>query len=64
MQKIECMIIIIRYTEIAIIFEELKYVLSKKILKNNDFAGLNLTVAANEDKKAHSIILHLYKSNT
>lgn len=48
---------------IATIFVESKYILSKKILENSDFAGLNLVVASNGEKVVYIIILYLYKSN-
>ena len=43
---------------------ELKHVLSKKILEDSDFAGLNSVVARDGEETTHAIISHLYKSNT
>lgn len=42
---------------------ESKYLLSKKILEDSDFVGLNLVVAFKEEKTAYIIIPHFYKSN-
>ena len=39
-------------------------ILSKKNLKNSDFAGLNSTVATNRKKNIYATILYLYKLNT
>lgn len=36
----------------------------KKISENNNFAGLNLVVAANRVEEVYAIILYLYKLNT
>lgn len=60
-QKIRCIAHNIYYIRIAIIFVKLKYILLKKILKNNDFVGLNLVVVINGKKEMHAIILHFYK---
>lgn len=47
----------------TIVFMKLKYVLLKEILKDNDFAGLNLAVIFNGKEVIYKIILYLYKSN-
>ena len=43
---------------------ELKHVLSKKILEDSDFAGLNSVVALDGEKATHAISSHLYELNT
>lgn len=63
MQKIREIASNICYIEITMIFMKSKYFLLKKIFKNNDFASLNLVIAANRKKEVYIIISHLYKSN-
>lgn len=63
-QKIGCIAYSLCYIKIVIVFIKLKHVLLKEILENSDFAGLISALAANREKEAHAIILHLYKSNT
>lgn len=57
-QKIGRILYTIRYLEITIIFVKSKHVLSKKILENSDFVGLNLIVTFN--KKNRMQLFHIF----
>ena len=49
---------------IVIVFVESKHVLQKEIPEDSDFTSLKLVVVSDKEKAAHTIILHVYKSNT
>ena len=46
------------------VFVELKHILPKEILEDNNLAVLNLILALDGKKAAHAIISHFYKLNT